>query len=214
MANLVSQSNATDRVALWMIGRAETSSTLDHINNNYVRKNTTQGLHFQLDPTLFECQYFGRGPEENYPDRKSGSELGVYDSTPAGMCYDNYIVPGENGSRSDCEWIAFRSPQGTGLCVVSESSSSSFSCSAQLYSATELDEATHLLSKRTNGDHPIHVNIDHRMMGVGGDVSWEPVVYPEYLVAPTCSNTAFGFYLSRKMTTPPFLLPVYKNNIG
>lgn len=143
------------------------------------------GLNLQLDQSLYKVQYFGRGPGENYPDRKSGSRMGVFDTTAAEMGYDKYIVPGENGSRSDCEWVAFRSALGDGLCVVSEPEHP-MSCSALLYSASELDAATHTcdLPKRANGEAPVHVNLDHQLMGLGGDNSWEPVVYAEYRVKP------------------------------
>lgn len=135
------------------------------------------GMTMQLDPSLYHIQYHGRGPEENYPDRKSGSEIGVYNTTPTDMAYRKYIVPGENGSRSDCERISFRSGEGDtgdGLVVVQRTPDghlSKFSCSALLHSITELHEATHTcdLEPRENGKHPIHVNVDHALMGVGGD---------------------------------------------
>jgi beta-galactosidase len=141
------------------------------------------GLNLQLDPSLYRVQYFGRGPGENYPDRKSGSRMGVYNTTAAEMGYEKYIFPVENGSRSDCEWVAFRSTLGDGLCIVSEREHT-LSCSALLHSATELDAATHTcdLLKRRNGDAPVHVNLDHQLMGLGGDTSWYPVVYPQYRV--------------------------------
>jgi beta-galactosidase len=183
------------------------------------------GMNLVLDPSLFHIQYFGRGPGENYPDRKSGSELGVYGTTPLDMGYDKYIVPGENGSRSECEWIAFRE-QGTGdgVCIVSDTGGgkhTSFSSSALLHSARDLHFATHTcdLPRRTNGHDPIHVNVDHKIMGVGGDnryvftcfsrftsqlhftdiivcrpPSWYPVVYKDYLVKTTGDFT-YGLWL-------------------
>jgi beta-galactosidase len=132
------------------------------------------GMKLVLDSSLFHIQYFGRGPGENYPDRKSGSEMGVYGTTPLGMGYDKYIVPVENGSRSDCQWVSFLSDEGDGVCIVSNTDGgkhTSFSSSALLYSANELHDATHTsdLPKRSNGQDPIHVNVDHKIMGLGGD---------------------------------------------
>ena len=82
----------------------------------------------------------------------------------------SYIVPSENGSRSDCKWISFDSDDG-GIVVVADACNS-FSCSALLHSAEELHHAQHTcdLDPRKNGVHPIHVNIDHQLLGVGGDV--------------------------------------------
>jgi len=147
------------------------------------------GLTMQLDPSYYNITYLGRGPGENYCDRKAGSEIGVYKTTPSDMPYLKYIVPSENGSRSDCEFIAFRSSEGDGFLVAStqpSNSLSTFSCSAQLHSVWELHEALHTcdLEPRKNGKHPVHVNIDHKPMGVGRYNSWFPVVYDEFLVKP------------------------------
>ena len=131
------------------------------------------GMKLHLDPSLYHIQYFGRGPEENYPDRQAGSFMGVYRTTPSKMAYTKYVVPSENGSRSDCEWISFVNRSGAGVLIVSENESNEtkFSCSAQLHSSTELDSATHTcdLEKRKDGSAPIHVNIDSSLMGLGGD---------------------------------------------
>lgn len=132
------------------------------------------GLSMAIDPSYYNLNYYGKGPHENYPDRKTGSEMGVYVTTPADMAYSQYVYPVETGSRSDCEWISFRSSNGDGLCVVSTSADeelSSFSCSALLHSATELENATHTydLDGRKNGKDQIYVSIDHKHMGLGGD---------------------------------------------
>ncbi|GKZ00493.1 hypothetical protein MPSEU_001001800 [Mayamaea pseudoterrestris] len=152
------------------------------------------GINLQLNASLYHIQYFGRGPDENYPDRKSGSELGVYETSPANMGYLQYVYPVENGSRSDCEWIAFRRDDGTGLCICTDGPT--FSCSALLHSATELENATHTcdLAERKDGYHTIHVNLDHKLMGVGGDTSWYPVVYEQFRVKPS-QDYKFRFWL-------------------
>jgi beta-galactosidase len=141
------------------------------------------GLTLEIGQDLEQIQYFGRGPHENYPDRKSGSHFGVWNTTPSEMGYD-YIVPSENGSRSDCQWISCKGKgDDAGLLVVADGSGS-FSCSALHHTATELESAVHTsdLDERHDGQHPIFVNIDHELMGVAGDVSWFPCVYPPFLV--------------------------------
>lgn len=82
------------------------------------------------------------------------------------MGYLDYIVPGETGSRSDCEWIALRHNEtGSGLLV--SSNEKSFSCSALLHTAAELHQARHTydLKQRSDGKDPIFVNVDHELMG-------------------------------------------------
>jgi beta-galactosidase len=135
------------------------------------------GLSLNLDSSLFNVQYFGRGPHENYPDRKAGAEMGIWSTTVKENDFQ-YIVPGENGSKSDCHWVAFRDRNGDGICVASSESEQSedapagVSFSASLYSQEEFHLATHTcdLPIRENGSSPVNVNIDHKMMGVGGDV--------------------------------------------
>jgi beta-galactosidase len=127
------------------------------------------GISMELDQSLCSIQYFGRGPSENYPDRKSGSAIGVYKTTPSQMGYD-YIVPSENGNRCDCEWVAFESREHHGLLIMVDPHCN-FSFSALLHSAEELNHADHTcdLEERTDGESPIFVNIDHQLMGLGGD---------------------------------------------
>jgi beta-galactosidase len=119
---------------------------------------------------------------ENYPDRKSGSHFGWWKTSASDMGYD-YIVPSENGSRSNCQQICFESSKDGGLAVIADPNTS-FSCSALLHSAEELYHASHTcdLDQRVNGIHPIYVNVDHQLMGVGGDDSWSPCVYPDFVV--------------------------------
>ena len=141
------------------------------------------GMSLALDKSLYNIQYFGRGSVENYEDRKAAARMGVYNTTPKDMAY-HYIFPSENGNRSDCEWVALRNgAEGEGICFATPPKSV-FHFSAQLHNTQELHEATHTcdLEHRENGDHPVFVNLDHKLMGVGGDVSWMPVVYDPYLV--------------------------------
>ena len=86
------------------------------------------------------------------------------------MGYD-YIVPSENGNRSDCKWVAFGSDNG-GVLIRPNHKQESFCFSALLHDGKELHRARHTidLDVRKDGAHPIHVNLDHKLMGVGGDV--------------------------------------------
>jgi len=134
---------------------------------------------------------------KNYPDRKSGSEMAVYNTSPSRMAYTKYVVPSENGSRSDCKWIAFREEDGSsGLCVVADEGET-FTCGAQLHSSDELDAATHTcdLEQREDGKHPIHCHIDHKLMGVGGDTRYVKHIVNFSSIAPLKGLTVV--YLAR-----------------
>ena len=143
------------------------------------------GVSMTIDKSLYMMNYFGRGPHENYPDRKSSAAMGVWTASPEDMGY-NYIVPGENGARTGCEWVNFQSADGKGFCIVwdrgeddllhlreqparTEGADSHFTFSASMYAQQELHVATHShhLDVREQGKHPIHVNIDHKILGLG-----------------------------------------------
>jgi len=202
---------------IWIRSKEEKKNTIQHVSiytiyrderillsnkvkplasllSNSVSSLPRVGISFRVNPVFCNIQYFGRGPSENYPDRKNGSHLGWWKTTPSDMGY-SYIVPSENGSRSDCTMIRFEKSSSSnsggchegGIQIIADSDTS-FSCSALNYSASELHRATHtcdLVEQGINNNdhlHPIHVNIDHKLMGVAGDNSWSPCVYEEYLV--------------------------------
>lgn len=63
------------------------------------------GVRFRLPAGMDQLQYFGRGPKENYWDRKAGYPVGLYKNT-AGNEYYPYVRPQENGHHSDTRWLA------------------------------------------------------------------------------------------------------------
>ena len=72
------------------------------------------GLAVSLVPGLEEVVYYGRGPLENYPDRKTGSLLGKYASTVSGM-QEHYLKPQTMGNREDLRYVEFIASDRTGL---------------------------------------------------------------------------------------------------
>ncbi len=149
------------------------------------------GFTMSIHKSLKNIIYLGRGPGENYCDRKSSSDFGVWQTSPSGMAFD-YIVPCENGNVTDCSWVTFTNEEGNGILLVDakggrQPTCEGFQFSALLHNQRELHMATHthLLEERRDGESPIFVNLDHYQAGVGGDVSWLPCVYPEYRLKPT-----------------------------
>jgi beta-galactosidase len=143
------------------------------------------GFEVVLNAKLYNMMYYGRGEVENYCDRKAGTEMGIWKTT-VGKNEVDYIVPSENGNKCDCRWVSFQASNGSGVCFVADPEGDSINIGASLNSQAELHRALHTndVNKRSNGEGPIFAHLDHKMMGVGGDVSWFPAVYPDYVIPP------------------------------
>ncbi len=119
------------------------------------------GVLVQFNSGFEKLQWFGRGPGENYPDRKYGSPIGHYESTVTEQ-FVPYIVPQENGAHSDVRWCALEKKGGAGLvlCAPEKLSFSALHCAPDsLFKATHTDEIT--FSDET------FLALDHRIRGVG-----------------------------------------------
>jgi beta-galactosidase len=119
------------------------------------------GVDWILDKSLENIQWYGRGPQENYPDRKSGYKIGVYASTVTDM-YEPYLIPQDYGMRTDTRWVKITDKTETGL---EFSGDKLFNFSAQPYSTENLTKAMY-----TYQLHPfdgITFNLDYATSGVG-----------------------------------------------
>ena len=69
------------------------------------------GLSFPIVKTFSTVHWYGRGPWENYPDRRNGAKLGVYaaDMSLVGEAEPNF------GYRSACRWLEVTQPNGRGM---------------------------------------------------------------------------------------------------
>lgn len=133
------------------------------------------GLQMELPREFQDMEWFGRGPYENYPDRKSGAKMGIY-QTSVDEDYVPYIIPQDYGNRCDVRWFKLSNKEGSGLHVISDEL---FNISAQKYTTENLDRAhyTFLLKE----EESVTLNLDHQVSGVGGTAN--SVLNP-YRVAP------------------------------
>jgi beta-galactosidase len=132
-----------------------------------------------------QVEWYGRGPFENYEDRKESAFVGKYNSTVSDMHFP-YIMPQENGNRTDTRWLKIKSSDNefmiSGLPL--------FSFTVHDYSPVELNNS--------KGSIPINrgaktwVNIDLKQMGLGGDDSWSPRVHNEYLLNRRIYNFSYS----------------------
>lgn len=145
------------------------------------------GMQTRIPDELDRVTYLGRGPHENYIDRIRSADVGLYDTTVAGLG-EPYVYPQECANHCDIRWMAFADERGEGIMITADSL---LSMSAWPWSQEALEKATH-----TNElpDDPFHtVNIDLVQMGVGGNDSWSDnaAPLPPYRVRPVPMSYSF-----------------------
>ena len=119
------------------------------------------GLTMTLDKSLDKVEWYGRGPQENYPDRKTGYKVGVYNSTVKDM-YEPYLIPQDHGLRTDNRWLRMTNPAGTGL---EFSMNELFNFNAYPYSTDNLTKATYTYQLQEQDGTTL--NLDYSTSGVG-----------------------------------------------
>ena len=146
------------------------------------------GLIAALEPRLGNVEWFGRGPHENYPDRKTSAFMGVWNNTVNGMT-EEYIKPQSMGERCDVMWVTFTDDKGEGIRIQTKGSDS-FSFSALHYMDEELWQTKykHELSKIHRPEIILH--LDAAMRGLG-NASCGPGPLPEYELREKSYNYGF-----------------------
>ena len=150
------------------------------------------GMLMQMPYTMEKSNYYGRGPIENYSDRKDCMRIGVY-TDDADNQYFPYIRPQESGTKSDIRWWKQTDATGLGLQV---KSCTPFYASAIHFDTEELDdgddkEQRHSFDlKKTKFTN---LFLDSAHMGVGGENSWGAWPLEKYRVH--YGNKTFTFTL-------------------
>ncbi|MEI6062863.1 MAG: glycoside hydrolase family 2 TIM barrel-domain containing protein, partial [Bacteroidota bacterium] len=72
------------------------------------------GINMKLNGSLDHVDWYGRGPFENYPDRKTAAYIGFYHSTTYEM-YTPYVRPQENGYRTDVKSLILHNNKNVAL---------------------------------------------------------------------------------------------------
>ena len=132
------------------------------------------GVQFRIPKTFGQMTWYGRGPQETYPDRKSGAAFGIWSGKVEDQIYP-YIYPQENGNKSDVRWVKLADPQGNGIEITGLPA---IGVSAWPYTQEDLETATHdyQLPRR-----PFYlVQVDYKQRGVGGNNSWGLMPLDQY----------------------------------
>lgn len=188
------------------------------VNNRFVAANEKTpmipriGLRMQMPEVFTTLTYYGRGPEENYRDRRTSQFFGEY-STPIRNMYEPYIRPQENNHRTDIYWCALTNKSGAGLLLVADRTFELNASNYPLETLTSGDDLYNATPRTAQTNHRhltdpkseklVDIFIDYRMMGVGGDNSWGALPHEPYLIRTGKENAVeYGFTLvpfSRKV---------------
>ena len=136
-----------------------------------VEKMFRFGVVMDLPYDFDQSKYYGRGPIENYGDRKDCMPVGIYQQTVDEQFFP-YIRPQETGTKSDIRRWYQTNKNGVGLRV---QASGTFSASALHYNISDLDEGEEK-HQRHSPDVPkskyTELTLDLEHAGVGGIDSW------------------------------------------
>ena len=118
------------------------------------------GLGMRLGPAMQRLTWYGRGPVETYPDRKTGAKVGRY-TLPFSEVVMPYLIVQDFGNRTDVRWAAVTDAQGRGMAV---------------FSTEDFDVAVHPYANLMEAWYPFQLertdapvlHVDYRVSGVGG----------------------------------------------
>jgi beta-galactosidase len=133
--------------------------------------------------------WYGKGPMENYIDRNNGFDAAIY-SQNIFQFIEPYVIPQENGNRTDVRWMFLSNRQNEGLLVIADSL---LSMSAWPYTQKNIEEAKHTIDLKDAGF--ITLNIDLVQMGLGGSDNWSDVGAPLPQYQIPAKDYHYRFYL-------------------
>jgi len=147
------------------------------------------GMQMHLPVELSNLLWYGRGPHENYIDRKTSAFVGLYESTVADQ-YVPYVRPQENGYKTDTRWFSLTDDSGNGI-LVTGNQLFSFAALHNIHEDFESPKGKLSMYRKdaksanthTNDVKPrelVKLNVDLGQMGVGGDNSWGAPIHLKY----------------------------------
>ena len=133
------------------------------------------GMKIRIPITYDEIEWYGRGPQENYPDRKTGYFIGIY-KLPLQDFIVNYAASQDNANRSDVRWFSLSNNKKKIKVIGLQP----LNFRAWPYNENDLENSKHPydLPKR---DY-ININIDYKIHGIGGNDAWGARTMDKYTI--------------------------------
>lgn len=149
------------------------------------------GYQMTMDKSMEYITWYGRGPKPTYIDRKLGSKIDLYKSSVTDFEY-RYMRPQESSNRCDVRYFTLTDKNGFGI-KVDAYYDNPINFSVYHYTTDGLEKATHI------NDIPYEdittVNIDHRQLGVGGDLPGQAFVREPYTM-PKGQKQEYSFVIT------------------
>lgn len=137
------------------------------------------GSRVTLNGDMEYVDWYGRGPQPTYCDRKTGAKIAKYSSTVKDLEH-RYMRPQENGNRTDVRYLTIKNKDGEGFKVTSYFDNP-INFSAYHYTTEELAKTKHTFEIPYSKDITT-LNIDHMLCGVGGDVPGQAFLREPYIM--------------------------------
>ena len=136
------------------------------------------GMYLTMPVAFDNMQWYGRGPHENYQDRKESAFVGLYEGKVADQAF-RYIRPQENGNKTDVRWVSLTNDEGIGLKFEGLLSVSAHHNAIEDYDNDKLNMPnSHTIDVKPR-DY-VRINLDLAQRGVGGYDSWGQLPIDEY----------------------------------
>ena len=143
------------------------------------------GYEMRVPKTMNHFKYYGRGPIDNYPDRKSSQFVGIYENTVEAE-FEPFPKPQDMGNHQDTRWCQLTDDEGHGFRVTGREP---MSVSALPWSAQQLAHARH--PYELPASDAVWLHIDKAVTGLGGNSCGQgPPLEDDRVKAAPC---LFGF---------------------
>jgi beta-galactosidase len=177
-----------------------------HVENHLEASETEKsdipriGMNLLVNRKFGNLTYFGKGPWENYCDRKASALIGLYQGHVENQRV-YYARPQENGNKTEVRWAALTDDSGNGLLVVADNSEG-FEMTAMPYLTSDFDaregydygpvdkENKHMEFVKPRDF--VRWNIDYGQRGLAGTDSWYSLPLKKYMYMPNKSYS-WGF---------------------
>lgn len=145
------------------------------MNNAKVDTLPRIGLSFKFSDAWKKLKWYGRGPWENYADRKSAAFVGVYESTVEQQ-HVPYILPVECGGKEDVRYLYLSSEEQ----AVKVSAAGHFHFDIHGHSIEQYDNAAY--EDELGHSDSVYLHIDYKHAGLGGDTGWTKNIHDPYQI--------------------------------